>query len=458
MSSTISQLERQGYPIRKVDVDQESDLARKYQIESIPCFVLVVNGKAEDRISGITTREQLVRMMNRLPKSDARNQPDLKRQGKPTGPHLGTPIPVTPPITEAPPQDPRLPRFTPEEPRDLEIEPTPPANDGARGQTPEIDPMRSSVRIRVKDGSAINYGSGTIIESTPGHATILSCGHIFRNLSRNAVIEIDLYSPSRTAKPTTVMGRVMLTDMEADLGLVSINHATTLHSMPLGPSRPLAIGEHLFSIGCSGGDNPTRENVDLTAMNKYKGPENLECTSRPAKGRSGGGLFRDEELVGVCIAADPKAPLGLYTGLQPINLLLEKAGLEHLVYKPNRNAPIHLAQPGEEKPKSTPEPRHLKSADEEINRILSRELEGGGDPADVDFAGAEVVCIIRSKTPGKPSRIVIVNQASGRFVADLLHESTSDPDRLTADKSRPQPSGPIETSFEPQPYRRQKTK
>src|SRR5207342_389065 len=30
MSSIVSRLERQGYPIRKVDVDQEPDLAAKY--------------------------------------------------------------------------------------------------------------------------------------------------------------------------------------------------------------------------------------------------------------------------------------------------------------------------------------------------------------------------------------------------------------------------------------------
>ena len=41
MSSIVSKLERQGFPIRQVDVDQEKGLARQYNVESIPCFVLI---------------------------------------------------------------------------------------------------------------------------------------------------------------------------------------------------------------------------------------------------------------------------------------------------------------------------------------------------------------------------------------------------------------------------------
>ena len=43
MSPIVSRLQRQGYPIRKIDVDKNSELANKYGVESIPTFVLVVN-------------------------------------------------------------------------------------------------------------------------------------------------------------------------------------------------------------------------------------------------------------------------------------------------------------------------------------------------------------------------------------------------------------------------------
>ena len=52
MSPMISRLERQGYPIRKVDVDREPELARRFGIQSIPAFVLVVNGKEVTRLVG----------------------------------------------------------------------------------------------------------------------------------------------------------------------------------------------------------------------------------------------------------------------------------------------------------------------------------------------------------------------------------------------------------------------
>src|SRR5579871_3594896 len=36
ISPTVSRLERQGYPIRKVDVDTNRDLVRRFNIQSIP--------------------------------------------------------------------------------------------------------------------------------------------------------------------------------------------------------------------------------------------------------------------------------------------------------------------------------------------------------------------------------------------------------------------------------------
>lgn len=458
MSSIVSRLERQGYPIRKVDVDQEPELAAKYHVESIPTFILVSNGREVKRANGLTSEQQLVGMLKLLDKRPAEKVAAAPRQKKESGPRLGIGIPLTPPEDSKPPRA-----------RPLPVEPTqpPPAENFAfadasddlvyRGNNPDVNPQSASVRIRVKDGTSVNFGSGTIIDSQPGRATILTCGHIFRKLSKNAVIEVDVYNGPK-AKPDTVPGRVLLTDLEADLGLVNISFPSRLPTMPLGLSRPLSISEKLFSIGCSGGDNPSRENLELTAINKYRGPDNLECTTRPQKGRSGGGLFRDEELVGVCIAADPDKPLGLYTGLQPIGLLLEKAGLTHVAVRSPKVQPAVATNPP---PRTTSAdaatPFQLASTESDISRVLdsAASVAGAAAPSAVpqDFAGAEVICIVRSKVPGKPSRVVIVNQASDRFVADLLHESTGEttrqPDVKTAHRTAPaNPQGPVETSLE----------
>ncbi len=505
MSSIVSKLERQQLPIRKVDVNQEPGLAKKYGVESIPCFVLVANGKELERVNGITTEQQLRSMLGRLPKTapvatagsdgrqdayptlgrlpktapiaaaPARTLPETRRN-ETLEPILGTPIPL-PPTTSGsnPPGHSLPPAFAGTgkgNPPFAEFE----ESDVIRLQNFEGDPSRSSVRIRVKDGNAIILGSGTIIDSQPGiggqpgQAMILTCAHIFRKLSKTAVVEIDLFISAKPAKSETVLGRVVLTDADADLGLVKINHAHPLPTVRLGLSgAPLVKDEALFSIGCGGGDNPSRENLKLTAINKYDGPENLECTNRPQEGRSGGGLFRDDELVGICVAADPDFPLGIYTGLRPVGLLLEKAGLTHLAPRTPRmpTFPAAIAATDEQKNNAPPAahvqtPLLVATADDDLAGLLSqmndRGAAGGATAVPQDLAGAEIICIVRSKTPGKPSRVVIVNQATERFVADLLNESggglASEQNAISRSTSNAAQRGHVETSLELKPYRR----
>lgn len=455
MSSIVSRLERQGFPIRKVDVDQEPGLAAKFRVRSIPCFVLVSNGQEVDRVTGGTTEAQLRQMLNKLPRPQAGGDTARTREserGAPRDSGLGVPIPLHQNTETAPPTREKLPGLFGED-----MEPVPPPADPAplvRGQSADGDPMRSSVRFRVKDGNNINFGSGTIIDSQAGQAIVLTCAHIFRKISASALIEVDLNLGVKSLKPETVTGRVLVSDAEADVALVAITVAYRLPVTSLGFKSPLAVGDKLFSIGCGGGDLPTRENVELTRINKYRGPENLECTMRPQQGRSGGGLFRQDELVGICVLADPRAPRGIYCGLQPVALILEKAGLTHLL---PRRAPTSGAQaiaivapPGssdaaaetEATPPSLPAlpGTRVADADAEVARLLSEHL---GDAAPQDLAGAEIICIVRSRVPGQPSRVVIVNQASNRFVSDLLQETTGE--RGGANR---RDSQPVETSLE----------
>ena len=73
-----------------------------------------------------------------------------------------------------------------------------------------------------------------------------------------------------------------------------------------------------------------------------------------------------------------------------------------------------------------------------------------------DLAGAEIICIVRSKTPGKPNCVVIVNQATERFVADLLNEFGGmgpEQNSISRDSTTAQ-RGPVETSLELRPFRR----
>ncbi|TXT22420.1 MAG: thioredoxin [Planctomycetota bacterium] len=192
------------------------------------------------------------------------------------------------------------------------------------------DPLLTCVGIRwLNDGTKNNRGSGTIIESEPGRAVILTCAHLIRDMPADAVIVVDLF-PGRP-NPTTVIGKLLATDLQADLALLTI---TVPQRLPITKIRTqdslLKENDKVFSVGCDGDGKPSREDHVVTKLNKYTGPDNIECTGLPQQGRSGAGLFLDSELIGVCTAADPKDQCGVYVGLKPIAQLLSTARMGNL--------------------------------------------------------------------------------------------------------------------------------
>ena len=46
--------------VGKVNVDEEMELAVKYGIESIPTILLFKNGKVENKIIGLSTKEEIL--------------------------------------------------------------------------------------------------------------------------------------------------------------------------------------------------------------------------------------------------------------------------------------------------------------------------------------------------------------------------------------------------------------
>ena len=59
MKPIVTQLRRQGYRLRDVDVDKNRGLAQKYGISGIPTFVFVKNGSEVHRFSGGTSADHL---------------------------------------------------------------------------------------------------------------------------------------------------------------------------------------------------------------------------------------------------------------------------------------------------------------------------------------------------------------------------------------------------------------
>ena len=59
MAPTVESLARAGYAVRRINIDQQPDLARQYDVSAIPCFVVVQEGREIDRVTGMTTIERL---------------------------------------------------------------------------------------------------------------------------------------------------------------------------------------------------------------------------------------------------------------------------------------------------------------------------------------------------------------------------------------------------------------
>ena len=59
MQPTYNDLRMAGFPISKVDVNRDQQLAQEYRIRSIPTFVYVVDGQEKRRITGMTSKDRL---------------------------------------------------------------------------------------------------------------------------------------------------------------------------------------------------------------------------------------------------------------------------------------------------------------------------------------------------------------------------------------------------------------
>ena len=428
MNPIISRLERQGYPVRKVDVDQERGLAQKYNVTRMPTFILVVDGEERMRLIGQQSEAQLRRLLSQIPndpKPSVISQPDPRNIAK-AAPKAETRVA----LNEEParsksiftfpfggkPATPIVENESPVIRAKLDQE------EKVKAVSVEENPLASSVRVRITNEGGVNYGSGTILQSLPGKTVILTCGHIFRDLKPEAKIEVDIFEGT---KAETFVGKPIGYDLEGDVGLLSIATQTPLAASPLaGISEEARVRESVYSIGCGGGDPPSRQDLHVTALNRYLGPDNIECTGEPLQGRSGGGLFNAEgDVVGVCVAADPRDKRGLYAGLKVIHNLLREQKLAKLIPEEPAAAPPAIAKADAETPATVP-------ANVALPAIATVAKGNEADlPAGLLNPGeAEVICIVRPlNQPKSASQVVIINRASSRFVSYLTNEIKDQP-------------------------------
>ncbi len=441
MAPTINRLITKGYPVRKVNVVKDPALAARYGISSIPCFVMLVDGREVDRV-GFTSISRLEQMCRLAPPK--RTPAVAEAISNALAPRL-TAVTSQPPLArEKSAQEPYrgegatpgwLPRHDPETAAEAKL-------------------IAASARLRIADpDGGHSCGSGTVIDSRQGEALILTCGHIFRDSAGKGAVEVDLFCAGGERK---LPGRLLSYDLKRDVGLVAIRVSgpvTTARVAP--PNNRIAKGAAVTSVGCNNGSSPSSRRTRVVSLDKFVGPPNLQVAGMPVEGRSGGGLFNDQgQVVGVCNAADPEDRAGLYAALASIHTQLDEAGLSHIFREspsavvavshtepPSARAPLVAVQPTmpREMPQQMPNNQQWQatpmtsvpwatpqSAAVVSNGLSAREAATLEKVRRRLSEGAEVMCVIRSRTnPRAESEVIVLDQVSPEFFRQLAGESRS---------------------------------
>ena len=467
-SGTVDQLVHRGYPVRKVNIDHERQLAKQFRVSGIPCFVLVVDGREVSRVEGaksLAEFEQMFQSAGVGPK--AARAPSTR--GQSPDPASGMPFPATTdsePLAVA-----ELDRSAASEPF-AAAQPAPAELAGAYASAAQSTEknhtdavarrlLAASVRLKIDDGGSKSVGSGTIIDAREGEALVLTCAHVFRDSEGKGPILIDLFGPGA---PQAIPGKLVSYDLKSDVGLVSFRPGVPVVAARIAPANyRVQQNAPVINIGCNHGDNPTARLSHITAIDKFLGPPNLVVAGQPVQGRSGGGLFTtDGLLIGVCNAADPADDEGLYAAMSPIHAELDRMGLAEMCLEAADPATGNAMLAGAEPP-AMPDQMPGPARDpatagwmptSEATQPAPPSAQAGPGALSAEeaaalaeirrrSAGAEVICIVRPLSdPRAKSEIIVLDRASPEFLQQLTAEQRVQHGRhLTSDRqAKPLPA------------------
>lgn len=384
MQPLIDQLTTAGVAVRRVDVEREADLARRYGVRETPTYVVISGGRELTRLVGTQSAGQLQEALSistsgpRVPTAaNASDQPRTRL----------APLPTAPPSQGAAQHD-----------AAAAAESTADRRGG-----PEMDAIgraeAATVRLRVYDGQGHGVGTGTIVDTQGEEALVMTCGHLFRDTQGQGRIEVDVFVDGRSQ---TIEGQLVDYDADdRDIAVVSIRPGFPIQPVPvIRQGMVPEVGSSAFSFGCDRGDDPSRRDTRVTGVNKYdqhKGASNLEIAGAPVDGRSGGGLFNgDGYLIGVCNAADYQGDIGIYAGPGAVQWQLDRVQLAHLYQHTGRES---LAAAGA--------------------RPAGHDRQG-------DAPANELIVIVRDPAnPHGSSRVMTLNQPSGELMRMIEAQAAS---------------------------------
>ncbi len=316
MKPAVAQLVSKGYPVEAVDYDR-SPLVKKYNVTSIPTFIVVgSDGQELARTSGYQPARNIAELYNKV-------------------------------------QDPSDP------------EPEPAAGE-ARDEVParkNPEPWKTVVRIKIENNlgrqKTWEFGSGTIIHSTPEETIILTCAHIFKIVGarkqfapRQFPLKIEVHLSDGILRQLSETdsnggyqagvhmvgryeGEAIDYDFGGDVGLIRIRPGKRLPATPVVPAQWSAKpGLDMTTVGCSESNDATAWSTKISrplirGVDGFPNYEAIECLYAPKQGRSGGGLYTiDGQLAGVCDFAEPRGGRGLYATPRTIHRFLDKNDLK----------------------------------------------------------------------------------------------------------------------------------
>ena len=441
MKPTVRSLTQANYPIREVDVTRDPQLARDFQVDRIPCFVMLVNGQEVDRVVGATSSERLVEMFDR---ARVRLQSPDDQQARPAAQSV--------PWTGGGDATARSIAAVDSVPVQPVLSTTPDSDAGLSVLDSPSSLLAATVRLHVEDAKGRSFGTGTIIDARSGEALVITCGHLFRESQGKGPVMVDLFEsgPQGLRAVGEVPGQVISYDLDRDVALLSIRPNRPVSVAPVGPPRTaIERGDRAASIGCSNGQEPTFLATRITSRDRYQGPPNIEASGAPVEGRSGGGLFNAQgQLVGVCFAADHEGNEGLYAALESIHGELDRLGLKEIYAKSAPETPAPAAQPvvrGQELPLTPvmPHPGHVavgptaavavNPTDEsaEAPQGLNAAEQAAWEEIMTRAATHEVICIIRPKEPGGQSEVIALDNVSPEFIRALEGQRRAEQPPLT---------------------------
>ncbi|MBQ1455437.1 MAG: trypsin-like peptidase domain-containing protein [Thermoguttaceae bacterium] len=327
----LEELMRKNYPVRRVDPMNSSDqiLYDRYGIETTPSYVMLLDGREVGRYIG--RGEGMNELKPILLGMFDQAAAEMRRTGA------------------APQEDPvgiaSVPAAAPAPQGSLA--PAPPMmhcegdvctiqRDDQSAAAGTVSPQISgqllgcSVRLRAGDQNTTDCGTGTIIHSNTrsgsNEGLILTCGHLFRENRGAGNVQVDLFD-AQGQPAGTVNGVCVWYDDDLDIGFVGVPlPAAAQVAQLVAPGYLPKSGDTVLSVGCTSGENPTvwEHKIQSTDQKFHQsarpGSEPfyyIEVSNAPRQGRSGGGLFVQENdgtlhLVGVCNAGDPQTDQGYF--------------------------------------------------------------------------------------------------------------------------------------------------